>query len=309
MKKVIGIDLGGTSVLGGVIDEDGRILKKASRDTSLLNNRIDVLNQIKDVIHELLDGDILGIGIGSPGFIDSENGRVLEVGGNIKGWANTDIRLVLKKSFPDLPIFVENDANVAAICEHWIGGAKNFKSFLMITLGTGVGGGIYLEKEGILKGENYQAGEFGHAILYPFGKKCTCGQNGCVEMYISGTAIERIYREKSNKKNKGKAIFRDKDDKIAKEVVDEFVNNLSVYLVSLKNLFDPEGIVIGGGVINSREFWWDDMLNKYKEFSNSQDTMKILPAIYLNNAGMIGAGKIVFDGIRNYKNNDMDNLR
>lgn len=295
MKKVIGIDLGGTSIYGGVIDEKGQILKRSQRDTFSAKNKTDVLNRISEVIDELLEENIIGIGIGSPGFIDSIEGKVLEVGGNIGDWANTNIRKFINERFPNLPVHVENDANVAALCEHWIGGAKDLNNFIMITLGTGVGGAVYLENHGILKGENYQGAELGHAILYPFGEECNCGQNGCVERYISGSAIERIYREKSGKEKKGKDIFKDQDDKIAVQVVEGFTKDLGVYLVSLKNIFDPQGIVIGGGVINSRQYWWDDMIRYYKEFSNDPDAMEILPALYLNDAGMIGAAKSVFD--------------
>lgn len=297
MKKVIGIDLGGTSIYGGVIDENGKILKRSQRDTFSAKSKNDVLNRISEVIEELLQEDILGIGIGSPGFINSDEGKVLEVGGNIEDWANTNIRKAINDKFPNIPVFVENDANVAALCEHWIGGAKDFKNFVMITLGTGVGGAIYLENHGILKGINYQGAELGHSILYPLGDKCNCGQNGCVERYISGSAIERIYKEKSGMDKKGLDIFMASDDKIALEVVEDFTNNLAIYLVSLKNIFDPEGVIIGGGVINSREYWWDSIIKKYKEFSNDPEAMKILPAIYLNDAGMIGAAKSVFDNI------------
>lgn len=297
MKKTIGVDLGGTSVFGGVINEDGHILKKAQRDTYRAKNKETVLNTIREVIEELLEEDIIGIGIGSPGFIDSKEGRVLEVGGNIKNWANTNIRKELECFFPNYPIFVENDANLAAVCEKWLGSARDFKSFLMITLGTGVGGALYLEKEEIWKGANYQAGEFGHAILYPFGKKCNCGQSGCVEKYISGNAIESIYKEKTGNYKSGKDIFKDKDDKIANEVIEDFTKDLAIYLVSLKNIFDPEGVIIGGGVINSREYWWEKMIENYKKFSNSPESMEIIPAAHLNDSGMIGAGKIVFDNI------------
>lgn len=298
MKKVIGIDLGGTSVFGGVINEKGQILKKIKKDTSTANDRIEVLNRIKAVIGELLQDGIIGIGIGSPGFIDTERGKVLEIGGNIKGWANTDIRKELKTSFPKHPIFVDNDANVAAMGEEWVGSGKDLKNFLMVTLGTGVGGAAFLEKEGILKGQNYQAAEFGHAILYPFGNKCSCGQNGCVERYISGTAIEARYKEKTGKHKKGKDIFKDIDDEISNKIVEEFTKDLAVYLVSLKNIFDPQGIIIGGGVINSKKYWWEKMVKDYKKLSNSPETLKILPATYLNDAGMIGAGKLVFERVK-----------
>nr|WP_300003182.1 ROK family protein [Tissierella sp.] len=297
MKKVIGIDLGGTSMYGGVIDEKGAILKTSQRDTFSAKGRDDVLKRINEVIEDLLDEDILGIGIGTPGFIDSKEGKVLQVGGNIEGWANTNIKESINKKFANIPVFVENDANAAALCEHWIGGAKDIENFIMITLGTGVGGAIHLERHGILKGVNYQGGELGHAILYPMGDKCNCGQYGCVERYISGSAIERIYKRKTGLDKKGIDIFRDPDDKIGIEVVDEFTRDLAIYLVSLKNIFDPEGVIIGGGVINSRQYWWDGMIDGYKKFSNDPESMKILPAMYLNNAGMIGAAKSVFDNI------------
>ncbi len=290
--------MGGTSIDGGLITEDGKILKKSQRDTFSVNTKVDVLNLISEVIEELLEDDIIGIGIGSPGFIDSKEGKVLKVGGNIEDWANTNIREEINKNFPKLPIFVENDANVAALCEHWIGGAKDLNNFIMITLGTGVGGAIYLEKHGILKGENYQAAELGHSILYPFGEKCNCGQRGCAEKYISGKAIERIYKEESGRFKKAKNIFKDTEDEIAINVIKSFTKELGVFLVSIKNIFDPSGVIIGGGVINSKEYWWDDMIKNYKIFSNDPSTMTIIPAVYLNDAGMIGAAKSVFDNIK-----------
>lgn len=295
MKKVIGVDLGGTSIYGGLIDFQGNILKRAERKTKQARGNKQVLNLIADVIDELLEDDVLGIGIGSPGFIDSKEGKVLHVGGNIDDWANTDIRGNLSKRFPELPIYVENDANVAALCEHWVGAGKYLTSFVMLTLGTGVGGAIYTEKEGILTGHNFQGAELGHVILYPKGRRCNCGQRGCVERYISGSAVERIYKEITGEEKKGVDIFKESlEDETAKKVIEEFCEDLAIYLVSLKNTFDPQGIIIGGGVINSREYWWDKMVKYYKEYSNDPESMEIVPAIHLNDAGMIGAGQVVF---------------
>ncbi|MBC8589561.1 ROK family protein [Wansuia hejianensis] len=299
MEKVIGIDLGGTSIYGGVLNKDGEILKRGERTMANAKGQGDVLNKIGDLIEELMEDDILGIGIGSPGFIDSNEGKVLGIGGNIQGWAGTDIRGQLSKRFSNYPIFVENDANIAALCEKWIGAAKDFGSFLMITLGTGVGGAIYTEKEGILTGYKYQGAELGHAILYPKGNQCNCGQKGCAERYVSGRAIERIYAERTGEEKKGKDIFKDSiNDKICKDLVEEFAEDMGIYLVSLKNIFDPQGVVIGGGVINSRKYWWDKMIYYYKKHSNDPNAMKIVPAAYLNDSGMIGAGKVVFDKIK-----------
>lgn len=300
MKKVIGIDLGGTSIYGGIINEKGEIIKRAERETGTGLGKIEVLNRIMEVIKELLNGQVVeGIGIGTPGFIDSEEGKVLSIGGNIEDWAGTDIKGELSKVFKNLPIFVENDANVAGICEGWIGAGKDLETFVMITLGTGVGGAILTSKEGIWHGHRYQGAELGHVILYPNGRPCNCGQNGCVERYISGRAVEIIYKEKTGMDMKGKDIFKNSlNDEISKNLINDFAENLAIYIVSLKNIFDPEGIIIGGGVINSKEYWWNKTLEYYKKYSNNPEGMEILPAIYLNDAGMIGAGKIVFNKIK-----------
>lgn len=294
MKKVIGIDLGGTSIYGGIIDEDGKVLKRVEIETPTGKGRKGVLDGIIEVINELMEEGILGIGIGSPGCIDSIEGKVLEIGGNIEEWANTDIRGEISKAFPEMNIYVENDANVAALCENWIGAGKDFNNFVMLTLGTGVGGAIYTEKEGILKGHGFQGGELGHAILYPKGIQCNCGQQGCVDKYISGNAVGKRYFELTGERKKGKDIFKDSLlDEISKKVIDEYCEDLAIYIASLKNIFDPQGLIIGGGVINSKDIWWDKMKEYFKKHSNSTNTIEIVPAIYLNDAGMIGAGRVV----------------
>lgn len=296
MRIAIGIDLGGTSIKGGLINEKGETFKKTEMNTGVGVGHIEVLHRISLVIKEIITDEVVGICIGSPGFIDSQEGRVLSVGGNIEGWVGTDIKGILSKEFTNIPIFVENDANVAGVCEGWIGAGKGLKSFLMITLGTGLGGCIYTEKEGVWHGNAYQGAELGHAILYPNGRACTCGQNGCSEQYISGLAIEKIYKETTGVIKKGKDIFKDAEiNEMDKEIVNKFCSDLAIYLATLKNIFDPEGIIIGGGVINSKDYWWNDMLINYNNLANNPIGMKIMPAVYLNDAGMIGAGKIALD--------------
>jgi len=295
MEKVIGIDLGGTKINGGVINKDGEILKRISRSTSKSGNAEDVLKTLSKVIDELMDAEIKGIGIGSPGFIDSDKGKVLSVGGNIVGWAETDINSFLKDKYK-VKIQVENDANVAALCEGWIGAGKDLKSFIMITIGTGLGGGIYLKEGGILRGAHYQGGELGHGILYPRGHKCSCGQRGCVETYVSGTAIENHYYKMRGIKLTGKEILSDyENDEIAKAVVMNFAKDLATFIITLKNIFDPEGIIIGGGVSDSKEVWWNWMLDEFSQEVNDSAGLKIIPAKFKNDSGMIGAAKAVFD--------------
>ena len=299
MKKVVGIDLGGTSIYGGLINEKGEILTKVSKDTGSQGGRKIVLNKIKETIKELIkDINVEAIGLGSPGFIDVTQGRVLTIGGNIKDWAGTNIKEELSVEFKKIPIFIENDANVAAICEEWLGAAKGLDSFIMLTLGTGVGGAIFSKEFGIWHGKNSQGAELGHAILYPNGRLCNCGQKGCVEQYISGNGIEKNFYELTGKELKGAEIFKNsKIDKNCKETVDKFVADLGTYLLSIKNIFDPEGIIIGGGVINSKEFWWEEMVNYYFKNCNNPEGTEILPAKFLNDAGMIGAAKVALDNI------------
>ncbi|MBS4535516.1 ROK family protein [Clostridium sp. D2Q-14] len=299
MKKVIGIDLGGTKIYGGVIDENGKILKIAKRDSKAQEGRAVVLNGIYEVIEELMEGEqVYAIGLGSPGAIDVKEGKVLYIGGNIKDWPYTNIREELSKKFNDIPIFVENDANVAAICEEWVGAAKELDSFVMLTLGTGVGGGIYSKKSGMWYGKNYQGAELGHVILYPNGRVCNCGQKGCVEQYVSGNGIEKTYYEITGDMMKGKDIFKNiQEDENAKKAVEKYIEDLGMYLINIKNIFDPEGIVIGGGVINSMKYWWDKVIKYYEENCNNAGEIKIIPAEYLNDSGMIGAAKVAFDNL------------
>lgn len=300
LRKAIGIDLGGTKISGGIVNAQGEIIERIERDTGKKVGSTEVLNRLALVINELLgkERDIVGIGIGSPGFIDTIEGKVLTVGGNIYKWAFTDIRGNLSRVFPQYQIFVGNDANVAGLCEGWIGASKDLDSFIMMTLGTGVGGCIYTKNEGIWHGKNFQAGELGHAILYPNGRKCTCGQKGCLEQYISGTGIENSYKEQTGMKKRGEDIFSTYNtDENSKKVIEDFAFNLSVFISTMKNAFDPQGLVIGGGIINSRDIWWDLMIENYKNYVNDTNGMTIVPAIYLNDAGIIGASKLAFDNI------------
>lgn len=298
MDKVIGIDLGGTKINGGIVNEDGKILKKIRAGTKSESGKKKVLEEIANVIRQLKrDEEVLGIGIGTPGFIDTKKGQVLYHGGNIEDWAGVNLKDEIGRYFKNIPVFVENDANVAAICEGWVGAGKNFNSFIMLTLGTGVGGAIWNKDMGIWHGNNYQGAELGHSILYSKGRVCGCGQEGCVEKYVSGTGIEINYTEITGKNLTAKEIFKRYDDPNCKRAIEKFSKDLATFITTVKNIFDPRGLIIGGGVINSKEMWWDKVLEDYKKNCNSPEGMEVLPAKYLNDAGMIGAAKLVFDGI------------
>ena len=170
----------------------------------------------------------------------------------------------------------------------------------MITIGTGLGGAVYNEKMGLLSGSHFQGAELGHLILHPNGEYCTCGQSGCAESYCSGTALVRHYEELTRNRLSGAEIFKiSEKDENAKKVIDRFTSDLAWFLTSLRNVFDPELIIIGGGVINSKDYWWDEVLKNFKNYCHLSEEIEIKSAKFLNDAGVIGAGRIAMERLGN----------
>ncbi|AGB19517.1 ROK family protein [Thermoanaerobacterium thermosaccharolyticum] len=266
MKKVIGIDIGGTKILGGVIGSNGDLIKFKETSTDANLGRDHILKKLFGVLDDLFDADIEGIGIGSAGRIDFNTGEVIYATDNLPGWTGINLKEIISQKYKTKTI-VENDVNAAIIGENWVGSAKNYRDILMITLGTGVGGAIILDGK-LIRGSHFSAAEIGHTILYPDGKKCNCGQNGCVEQYISGTAIYKRYNELagSNMVNSAKDVFDlfIKNDEISKLVLDEFVKSLSLLIFNIRNFIDPEIIILGGGVTNSKDLWWEYLKSQIK---------------------------------------------
>lgn len=298
MTKTIGLDIGGTKIQGAVIDESGEILKTYRLETCAREGKDKVLENISKIIDFLKTDEIEAIGVGTPGFIDSENG-IVTFAGNIDGWTGLNLKKEIEK-ISNLPVFIENDANIALVCEKWLGAGKGFKDIVMITIGTGLGGAVYNEKMGLLSGSHFQGAELGHLILHPNGEYCTCGQSGCAESYCSGTALVRHYEELTRNRLSGAEIFKiSEKDENAKKVIDRFTSDLAWFLTSLRNVFDPELIIIGGGVINSKDYWWDEVLKNFKNYCHLSEEIEIKPAKFLNDAGVIGAGRIAMERLGN----------
>ncbi|MBE0070067.1 ROK family protein [Thermoanaerobacterium thermosaccharolyticum] len=266
MKKVIGIDIGGTKILGGVIGSNGDLIKFKETSTDANLGRDHILKKLFGVLDDLFDTDIEGIGIGSAGRINFNTGEVIYATDNLPGWTGINLKEIISQKYKTKTI-VENDVNAAIIGENWVGSAKNYRDILMITLGTGVGGAIILDGK-LIRGSHFSAAEIGHTILYPDGKRCNCGHNGCVEQYISGTAIYKRYNELagSNMVNSAKDVFDlyMKNDKMSKLVVDEFIKSLSLLIFNIRNFIDPEIIILGGGVTNSKDLWWEYLKSQIK---------------------------------------------
>ena len=193
--KVIGIDIGGTNLRGALVDSEGNIHKRM-KILSQADQGIDkLIDNLANFIADISKGEkVPNIGVGIPGIIDSKNGIITQAP-NIMNVDNYPLRSVLKEKLgPDLNIVIENDSNSAALGEWWIGASKDVNSMIMLTMGTGVGGGIVLDGN-LWTGADGMAGEIGHMTIYPDGARCNCGNYGCLESYASATAIRRMVKE------------------------------------------------------------------------------------------------------------------
>ena len=263
----IGIDLGGTNIAVGVVDEQHRIISKASCPTDAARPYVDVIADMIAAVEEALfaanltASDCVSIGIGSPGSCDSDRGVVVRAY-NL-GWFNVPICQLLQKHF-GIPARLSNDANVAALAETVAGGAVGCKNMVLITLGTGVGGGIIIDGK-IYAGMRSAGAEMGHSLLVLDGEPCTCGRKGCWEAYASVTALIRQAKRAAKvhpesllngvKDMMGIDIFRcaDQGDAVAGQMVDRWCDYVAAGLTDIVNTLAPEKILVGGGISKQGE--------------------------------------------------------
>ena len=312
----VGIDLGGTNIAVGVVDEKGNIISKTSIPTDNSRNYKEIIKDMARASFDAIEkaglniSDIDGIGIGSPGTVDSENG-IIVYANNLK-FENVPMREELN-SHIGLPIFISNDANYAALGETSdAGAAGGFKNVVLITLGTGVGGGIIIDGK-IYEGSYSAGAELGHSLLLLDGEKCTCGRNGCWEAYASATALVRQTRV-AMEKNKdslmweitnhqinnagGRTAFdaARKGDKAGLEVVNNYIKYVSEGLVDMINIFRPEIVLLGGGVSNEGEYLFSpvrEYVGKYTYGGSRTPIPPVMKAKLGNDAGIIGAAMLV----------------
>ncbi len=311
-KYSIGVDLGGTKVKIGIVNEQGRIVQKVSVDTFAEKGPDKVIAQIKEGINLLLKTNkkkIHGIGIGSPGTVSAKKGTV-EDPPNLPGWKKVHLGKIIQKEFA-LPTFVENDANAAAIGELIYGAGKAHQSFIMITLGTGVGGGI-IYKGKLFKGEFGGAGEIGHITIDYNGPKCKCGSYGCLETYLGNKYViknvsEKLKKNKSsllhklisnNPKGLNPKIIHDASllgDEFSIKIIEELGEYLGYGLASVVNLLDIRTIIIGGGVAGFGRPLFASVKKTLKSrvLIPMRKNIKVIRAELKNNAGIKGASSLV----------------
>lgn len=268
----IGIDVGGMSIKAGIVDDSGNVLAKYSVPTPLDGNE-SFCAAMKKAIDEVLKihpvEEISSIGIGAPGIVDRENGKLV-YSTNI-GYKDVPVRDFLEKEY-ECEVYVENDANCAALGEFYASGGK--KNFAFITLGTGVGGGVILNGK-LFTGSNGVGCELGHIVTHAGGAKCGCGRNGCWEAYASVTALMRFTEEAreslniGNAKISGKTVFDEakKGNSSAIEVRDKWIEEVSIGVTNIVNIFQPEEIVIGGAI--SKE--GDTLLLPIREYVDAHE--------------------------------------
>ncbi|HTK81210.1 MAG TPA: ROK family protein [Bacteroidota bacterium] len=313
----IGIDLGGTSIKTGVVDKKGKILDQISVDSKASKGPPSVIQQMIFTIQHMFgkykETECMGIGIGSPGVISVNEGLVKNPP-NFANWDEVSLSKAIRKA-TDLPIFVENDANVAAIAEANFGAGAEYKHFLYVIWGTGVGGGIIVDKK-IYRGPYGGAGEIGHVSIDYNGPVCNCGNHGCIEAYIGQRYLSQRTKEilKSQPKDMPPSKIIDfvdgnldkidpyiismaaeQDDRIAREILEEAGKLLGYALVSVLNVIDVRVVVIGGGISAAPHYVYKAMESALRSriLKPNKAAVRILRAQLGNSAGMIGAASLV----------------
>lgn len=308
----VGIDIGGTKVLGGVVDTNGNILASFRKDTPKSGGE-DLIKVIIDVVKELQQKhEITGIGVSTAGIVSSDRKTVIAAG-NIANWNNISLADALVKEF-GLPAVVENDANAAIWAEYKFGNAKGLNPVMFFIIGTGMGGGLIIDGK-LYRGAHGIGAEFGHMMVKLDGEKCGCGAIGCIETYASGSALMRYAHEEiaaDSENGRGLLSFGDGTlEGFTGQVITKAAQSgnamalrafakqsdwVGSAIASYTLLLDPEAIIIGGGVIDAGDIFLKPAIaaaEKYMPFAGKHPLPKIIAAKFGNDAGLVGAADLV----------------
>ena len=311
----IGIDIGGMSIKGAAVDSNGRVYEKFSMPFIKGEPGEITIHKLAEIVKEYiaangLEGKIAGIGIGSPGTLDVKNG-IVNYANNL-GWNELPVAKLMQEVLP-YPVRLTNDANAASLGEARYGAGKSYETIIMLTLGTGVGGGIIINGK-LFEGNEGKGGELGHTVIVVDGEQCTCGRRGCLEAYASASALIRDTKKamRSNKRSlmwkispdielvNGKLPFEaaKQGDATANKVIDDYVKYLGEGILNYCNIFRPNVIVLSGGVANAGDFLFDKV-NAYVKERNygykATPEVKIVPAELGYDSGKIGAAALFFE--------------
>jgi glucokinase len=311
----IGIDLGGTHIKGGLVDREGKLVSENTVPTGASEPADRTLGRMVSLIESLIagasgSGTVAGVGIGAAGQVDHEKGVFIE-GPNVPNWKNVPVAREIQKAI-NCPVVLDNDAHAAALGEYAYGAGRGVAAMLMVTLGTGVGGGFVLDGR-LYRGKDNTAGEFGHTTIQHDGPVCACGRRGCVEAFIGTQGILRRAREKMvldrssvlhrippndmEPRHVGEAA--EKGDLIAQMVLKEIGEFLGAGLANVVNLLNVEKAVIGGGVSNAGEWIFQSARERLVKdaLKVPRGTVQLVRASLGNSAGIVGAAKLAMEAV------------
>ncbi|MBK8464508.1 MAG: ROK family protein [Chloracidobacterium sp.] len=310
-EVVLAVDLGGTNLRMATVGHDGRIFSHAKTETEKANNPITLLTALSELADECRasltsDQQIVGIGVGVPANITPDG--VLQNLPNLPSLEGMNLKADLSAKF-NFPVVLENDATAAAIGENWLGASKDVRDSIMITLGTGVGGGIIIDNKS-LRGIDGTAGKIGHICVEPDGHPCGCGSNGCIEQYASATAIVRLATEAGLDVSTSLDVYElatgsdiphselriPHSAETAQAVFNKMGRYLGITLGGLVNTLNPEMIVIGGGAAAAWDAFIDPLTAElhYRAFNEPADRVQIVQGTLGDNAGILGVARLGF---------------
>ncbi|WP_227935571.1 ROK family protein [Alkalihalobacillus deserti] len=288
-------DIGGTSIKYGIVSVEGEILYDASTPTEAHLGGETIIQKVVSISKELKrKWDINGISISTAGQIDNVNGIVVHATDTIPNYTGLNIVEIVQIQ-TELPVKVENDVNCTAIGEHWKGSAQGVEDFLCLTIGTGIGGALFLNGK-LYTGQSFSAGEVGHITLYPKGQACTCGSAGCYEQYASSQALEKLVSTEFGETLQLIDFFQllKSGDMKALACYDQWLDDLTTGLKTMIHFLNPRLIVLGGGISAQGDF----LLNSIKDsvypkiMPNHARNLEIKMAMNGNKANLLGAAKI-----------------
>jgi glucokinase len=312
---IIGIDIGGTMIKGALFDLQGGLIRKDETSTKAEKGLEPFIENIVSFVNlfQKGTGKASSLGIGIAGVLDKERETLLE-SPNLPLLKNVPLKKLLESEL-GIPVFIENDANIAALGELWAGDGKGIDNFLLLTLGTGIGSGLILNGN-LWTGETGKAGEFGHAVVNPEGAQCACGKKGCLEAHSSGSAMVRMAREALAKGRESslqnlyknnpdaltpKAIYTEakNGDELCLEIFKEAARFLAIAISDVNNLLDIHNFIIGGGVSKASHIFEAGLREEVKKrvFSVSKEKIRIIISKLGNDAGIFGAGYLAKQNI------------
>jgi len=317
-RHVIGLDLGGTNIVGAVVDDEGQVVAEHRTPTQAESGAEAVLARLIETGRALLSSPVepkpCAVGVGSPGGIDAETGRVVFPALNIPGWEDMPLAARLSAAL-ELPAFADNDVNVTALGEAWFGAGSRYRDMVCITIGTGIGGGVVIDRR-VHHGANHFAGEIGHTSIDLNGRRCVCGSQGCVETYAAAPAIAESGRRlwESGIPTRLREMVSAADEVTAADVAEAAASGdapcrriiesaarcLGAALANVVNILNPECIVIGGGVAQAGEALFGPLREevRLRGLNVATENLAIVPAALGERAGVGGAAALALQRVR-----------